>query len=246
MKKQILSVLCAVFVILFCLIVTNIAALEVVDHPLTKSIVLIGDIIAGGMGTGFIVTDDGYIVTANHVVDAKSTGTIVVFPDPLMYRTCRVVYSDPLHDIAVLKAEIANFEIVPVKVGKLSDSKIGDEVLVLGHPQGIGWLLARGIISSVKYDRDGFAYIFSDVATAPGSSGSPIFNMNYEVIGIVQEGVTGLGCIGIAAERLVVLVTAAIEADHALMKNRIELEQLQEKARREWKRIIETISDAQN
>jgi S1-C subfamily serine protease len=219
----------------------NLGAFEVADHPWTKSVVLIGNVIAGGMGTGFIVTTDGYIVTANHVVDARAVGTVVVFPEPLIYRTARVVYSDPLHDIAVLKAEIANFDIVPLMAGKLAGSRIGDTIYTLGHPMGIGWLLAKGIISAVKYDRDGFAYIFSDVATAPGSSGSPIFNEKGEVIGLVQQGELGLGCIGIAADRLVVLVTAAIQADRDLEQNRYELEKLQERARREWKRIIESI-----
>jgi hypothetical protein len=144
-----------------------------------------------------------------------------------------------LHDIAILKVEIANWEIFPLSVGKLTENQIGDTVWTLGHPMGIGWLLAKGILSGVKYDSDGYAYLFSDVATAPGSSGSPILNIKGQIIGMVQQGMPGIGCIGIAADRFIVMITAAIQADRDLEKTRYELEKLQERARREWRRIIE-------
>lgn len=225
------------FLVLAMLAVVNVFAFDVADHPWTKSIVLIGNLQYRGMGTGFIVTEDGYVVTAGHVVE--SVGTVVVFPEPLLYRKGRLVYSDPIHDVALIKVEIANFEIVPLPIGKLKDSKIGDPVLVLGHPYGIGWLFARGILSGVKYDSGGYAYLFSDVASAPGSSGSPMLNFRGEVIGLLQAGYEGVGCIGIGADRLVTVLTAVIAADRELEKTRYELDRLQERARREWKRLTE-------
>ncbi len=216
----------------------QLSAFDVADHPWTKSIVLIGNLQAPGMGSGFIVTEDGYIVTAAHVVEAA--GSVVVFPSPLLYRTARLVYSDPLHDVALLKVEIANFEITPLPIGKLKESQIGDPIFTLGHPYGIGWLMARGILSGVKYDAGGYAYIFSDVASAPGSSGSPLLNARGQVIGLLQAGYAGVGCIGIGAERLVAVITAVIVADRELESTRYELEKLQERARHEWKRLIES------
>jgi S1-C subfamily serine protease len=206
------------------------------DYPWTKSIVLIGSLGFGGMGTGFIVSESGYIVTANHVID--DFGMVVVFPDPLLYRTARLIYADEIHDIAVLKVEVGDAKLVPLTVAKLTDSRIGDYIFTLGHPYGIGWLLAMGTLAGVKYDRTGYAYLFCDIASAPGSSGSPIMTEEGKVIGILQEGIPGVGCIGIAADKFELIVRAAIEADLELAKTRRELEKLQDRARREWEKII--------
>ena len=141
------------------------------------------------LGSGFIISADGYIVTNNHVVTPQGRGTVeeitVIMPDGTEYEA-ELVGKDAESDLAVLKVE--RREAFPfVKFGDSGQARAGDWVVAIGNPFGLGGTVTSGIISSVlrtagagAYDR----YIQTDAAINRGNSGGPLFDMQGNVIGI--------------------------------------------------------------
>ena len=141
------------------------------------------------LGSGFIVSADGYVVTNNHVVTPQGNGTVeeitVTMPDGTEYEA-KMVGKDAESDLAVLK--IDRSEPFPfVKFGDSEKARAGDWVIAIGNPFGLGGTVTSGIISSVlrtagagAYDR----FIQTDAAINRGNSGGPLFDMQGNVIGI--------------------------------------------------------------
>ncbi|MEL7729189.1 Do family serine endopeptidase [Citromicrobium bathyomarinum] len=141
------------------------------------------------LGSGFIISSDGYVVTNNHVVTPQGRGTVeeitVTTPDGTEYEA-ELVGKDAESDLAVLKINRA--EAFPfVQFGDSESARAGDWVVAIGNPFGLGGTVTSGIISSVlrtagagAYDR----YIQTDAAINRGNSGGPLFDMRGNVIGI--------------------------------------------------------------
>jgi serine protease Do len=142
-----------------------------------------------GLGSGVIVTTDGYIITNNHVVENADTEKIeVVLHDKSSYKA-RVVGTDPSTDLAVIKIEATG--LTAAALGNSDNLQVGDWVVAIGNPMGLTSTVTAGIISAMgrdiginkdKYRIEGF--IQTDAAINPGNSGGPLVNMNGEVIGI--------------------------------------------------------------
>lgn len=146
---------------------------------------------AQSLGSGFIISADGYVVTNNHVVaPASRNGEIksitVTMPSGTEY-SARLIGRDEASDLAVLKID-GQRNLPFVKFGDSSKSRVGDWVIAIGNPFGLGGTVTAGIISAVyrntgsgtAYDR----YIQTDTAINRGNSGGPMFDMNGNVIGI--------------------------------------------------------------
>lgn len=137
-----------------------------------------------GIGSGFIISEDGYVVTNDHVI--KDADEIVVtLTDGEEYKA-ELVGSDSKTDLALLKLEDAN-DLDYVAWGDDEQSRVGDWVVAIGNPFGLGGSASTGIISARGRDiRSGpyDDYIQVDAAINRGNSGGPLFNMNGEVIGI--------------------------------------------------------------
>ncbi len=144
----------------------------------------------GSLGSGFIISADGYIVTNNHVVaparpDAVVEQITVTLPDRTEYEA-EVVGRDPASDIALLK--VTPTRPLPfVRFGDSTRTRVGDWVLAIGNPFGLGGTVTAGIVSALHrnigaglYDR----YIQTDTAINSGNSGGPMFDLNGNVIGI--------------------------------------------------------------
>ena len=135
------------------------------------------------LGSGFVITEDGFIVTNNHVIDGADEITIEFFDG--LELAAELVGSDPLTDIALLKVE-HDAELPHVPFGNSADSRVGDWVIAVGNPLGQGFSVSAGIISARgralqgNYDD----YIQTDAAINRGNSGGPLFNMDGEVIGV--------------------------------------------------------------
>jgi len=138
----------------------------------------------GGIGSGVIVTRDGYILTNNHVVEG-ATEVKVSTSDRREY-PAKVVGTDPRTDVAVIKIDANNLSVLPI-----SDStrvQVGDVALAIGDPFGIGQTVTMGIISATG--RAGLTagnyedFIQTDAAINPGNSGGALVNTNGELIGI--------------------------------------------------------------
>lgn len=145
---------------------------------------------AQSLGSGFIISADGYVVTNNHVVSADGRSQIesisVTMPDGTEY-PAKLIGKDAASDLAVLK--ISSAKPLPfVKFGNSRNARVGDWVIAIGNPFGLGGTVTAGIISAVyrntgtgsAYDR----YLQTDAAINRGNSGGPMFDMKGQVIGI--------------------------------------------------------------
>ena len=144
----------------------------------------------GSLGSGFIISADGYVVTNNHVVAPSRQGAVVeqitvILSDRTEYEA-EVVGRDPTSDIAVLKVT-PNRPLPFVRFGDSTRARVGDWVIAIGNPFGLGNTVTAGIVSALHrnigaglYDR----YIQTDAAINSGSSGGPMFDINGNVIGI--------------------------------------------------------------
>jgi serine protease Do len=137
-----------------------------------------------GLGSGFIMSKDGYVVTNNHVID-KASDVEVILQNGDKYEA-KIVGKDPKTDLAVLKFE-PDQEIQEVHFGDSDNLRIGDWVIAIGNPFGLGYTVTAGIVSAKGRSLGLGAYddfIQTDASLNPGSSGGPLFNLKGEVVGV--------------------------------------------------------------
>jgi serine protease Do len=147
-----------------------------------------------GLGSGVVTTPDGYILTNNHVIDGADH-VRVEFSDK---RTldARVVGADPASDLAVLKIDAKDLKTLPI--GDSSRANVGDVVLAIGNPLGVGQTVTMGIISAKGRETgvgDGSYedFIQTDAAINQGNSGGALINLNGELVGINSQILTPTG-----------------------------------------------------
>jgi serine protease Do len=145
-----------------------------------------GEMPMRGQGSGFIVSDDGYILTNAHVVENADIVTVRM-TDRREYKA-KVVGTDKQTDIAVLK--IAAKSLPTVKLGRSADANVGEWVVAIGSPFGFENSVSAGIVSAKARSLPDASYtqfLQTDVAVNPGNSGGPLFNLAGEVIGINSQ-----------------------------------------------------------
>ncbi len=139
---------------------------------------------ASALGSGFIISADGYVVTNNHVIDGADEIQVELFEGgPLL--DAKLIGTDDKTDIALLKVE-ADRDLPFVGFGDSNVARVGDWVLAIGNPLGQGFSVSAGIISARERSLRGTYddYIQTDAAINKGNSGGPLFNMDGEVIGV--------------------------------------------------------------
>ena len=138
------------------------------------------------LGSGFVISSDGYILTNYHVV-ADADEIQVRFSDRRFF-DAKVIGSDKGSDVALIKIEAS--DLPTVKIGKSSDLKVGEWVLAIGSPFGFDHTVTAGIVSAKGRSLPSENYvpfIQTDVAINPGNSGGPLFNLDGEVIGVNSQ-----------------------------------------------------------
>ena len=147
-----------------------------------------GRIMPGNMGSGFVYSDDGYIITNNHVIDNAEKVTIT-FLDGESY-IAQIIGTDSDLDLAVLKVQTGSTYLQPIPIGDSSKLKVGQEIAAIGNPFGLSGSMTSGIISQMGRllpQDSGYSIpdvIQTDAAINPGNSGGPLLNMKGEVVGI--------------------------------------------------------------
>ena len=152
---------------------------------------------ATSLGSGFIIDKKGIVITNNHVI--QNAEDIVVKVNGEKEYKAKVIGSDPMSDIAVLKIESKD-KFIPAKFGDSDKARIGDWVFAIGNPFGLGGTVTAGIISArnreiglSRYED----YIQTDASINVGNSGGPLFDLNGKVIGINTAILGQAGSIGI-------------------------------------------------
>jgi S1-C subfamily serine protease len=149
-------------------------------------------------GSGFVIDDEGHVLTNNHVVEGASEVTVKLGASEESY-DAEVVGADPGTDVALLKVDAPKDEIHPLTLGSSSAMEVGDPVVAIGNPFGLDRTVTSGIVSALQRQiqaPNGFSIshvIQTDAAINPGNSGGPLINTAGEVIGINAQIATGGG-----------------------------------------------------
>jgi Do/DeqQ family serine protease len=185
------------------------------------------DQVEGSLGSGVIVRADGVVVTNNHVIEGGQDITVALsdrreFP-------AKVLLADARTDLAVLKIELPAGESLPtIAIDDTGAAQVGDLVLAIGDPFGVGQTVTNGIISALNRSADpsgegAAAYIQTDAAINPGNSGGPLVDMDGEIIGINSfivsrsGGSVGVG-FAIPAALVKRVVETAVGGGHAFVR----------------------------
>ena len=164
---------------------TEIVTYDIFNRPFTQE----------GAGSGWIVDEDGYVVTNNHVVEGARSITVTL--DDGRTFPAAIVGTDPLTDIAVVKIEAAN--LVKADIGDSSELQIGEWVLAVGNSLNLGVTPSEGIVRSseasiqVSEGQTLYGLIGTSAPINPGNSGGPLVNMRGEVVGITTIKIATVG-----------------------------------------------------
>jgi len=156
-----------------------------------------GDQSGVATGSGFVISDKGFVLTNFHVVNGASSIT-VTFDDKKTV-SAQVVGRDASTDLALLRVDPSKVSLHPLTLGHSSDAVVGDPVLAIGNPFGLDRTLTTGVVSALQRSikaPNGFTIndvIQTDAAINPGNSGGPLLNSNGEVIGVNSQIETGGG-----------------------------------------------------
>ena len=140
-------------------------------------------------GSGFLISNDGVIMTNYHVI-AEGSSAVVKFPDGAFHGVDGVLASDKARDIAVIRAHGQNFRTLPL--GNSDQVQVGEEVVAIGNPLSLESTVSNGIVSGIRsVEEEGGKFLQITAPISPGSSGGPLFNMAGEVIGITTMYLKG-------------------------------------------------------
>ena len=176
--------------------------------------------VESGAGSGVIISSDGYILTCAHVVDGASTITVTI--DDKDY-TATLVGEDTTSDVAVIKIDATG--LTPATVGDSDNLKVGQSVMAVGNPLGeLGGTVTGGMISALNRSvtiqgtssTNTMSLIQMDASVSPGNSGGGLFNMNGELIGIVNAKASSRDAEGLG---FAIPINDAIEVAQQLLEN---------------------------
>ncbi len=175
------------------------SVVEISTESVTSGNSIFGQYVSQGAGSGVILSEDGYIVTNNHVVNGASSMTVKTYDGQEYPAT--LVGTDPQTDVAVIKIDATG--LTPAVVGSSDDIRVGEAAIAIGNPLGsLGGTVTTGIISAVgreiTIDNETMTLLQTDAAINPGNSGGGLFDVNGQLIGIVNAkqsdtGIEGLG-----------------------------------------------------
>jgi serine protease Do len=152
----------------------------------------------GGLGSGFIINREGYVLTNFHVIEGEREITITLFVptahgfDREKREDVRIIAINPFVDLALLRIEeVEGLDVEPVYFGDSEDVRQGHEVFAIGNPLGLERSVSSGVVSATDRDFSGQVYIQTTAPINPGNSGGPLFNMRGEVIGVTNMKIIG-------------------------------------------------------
>ncbi len=150
---------------------------------------------AGGLGSGFFINKDGYLITNFHVIAGEKKISVTQFLQEgkilrrVVHKEVEIVATAPFHDLVVLRLREHDTEITPVVFAPGEKLSIGETVFAIGNPLGLERTVTEGVLSQTHRNFGGILYLQVDAPVNPGNSGGPLFNARGQVIGIINMGV---------------------------------------------------------
>jgi serine protease Do len=156
-----------------------------------------------GLGSGFFINADGYLMTNFHVIEGETEISVEVYHqkngqlDRETYKQVKIIAINKFHDLALLRIEDKNApKFKSITLGSADALTVGDSVFAIGSPMGLERTVTQGIISTKTRELEGELYLQTSAQINPGNSGGPLFNMAGEVVGVTNMKITfgeGLG-----------------------------------------------------
>jgi serine protease Do len=150
---------------------------------------------ARGLGSGFFINKEGYLITNFHVIAGEKKIAVTQFLQEgqilrrVVHKEVEIVATAPFHDLAVLRLKEHDTEITPVVFAPGENLGIGETVFAIGNPLGLERTVTEGVLSQTHRNFGGILYLQVDAPVNPGNSGGPLFNARGQVIGIINMGV---------------------------------------------------------
>jgi len=159
----------------------------------------------GGTGSGFFISEDGFLITNYHVIEKETQIEVTVFRkvkngfERKVFKKVKIEAINPFVDLALLKLEdLGDTKARFVYLGDIDRINAGEEVFAIGNPMGLERTVTNGVISTKNRAFEGLIYIQTNADINPGNSGGPLFNLAGEVIGVTNMGYIFLGGLGFA------------------------------------------------
>ncbi len=173
-----------------------------------------------GAGSGWIIDDSGIIVTNNHVVADADSITVTLDDGRTFPVDMATIKTDPANDLAILRINASGLH--AARIGNVSEVRLGDWVVAIGNPLGMGTSVKEGIISRLDVslqveDQSTGHFIETSAAINPGNSGGPLVNMKGEVVGITSAKISSVGVEGLG---YAININDAIPSIEALVAGR--------------------------
>ncbi len=157
-----------------------------------------------GLGSGFFVNEDGYLITNFHVIEGETEISVEVYHQHNgenlsreTYKQVKIIAINKFHDLALLQIQDKNApKFKPVILGSADELNVGDAVFAIGSPLGLERTVTQGILSTKTRELEGELYLQTSTQINPGNSGGPLFNLAGEVVGVTNMKITfgeGLG-----------------------------------------------------
>ncbi|HZL79745.1 MAG TPA: trypsin-like peptidase domain-containing protein [Candidatus Limnocylindrales bacterium] len=147
----------------------------------------------GGLGSGFFLNEDGYLITNFHVIEGETEISVEVYHqrdgqlDRETYKQVKIIAINKFHDLALLHIEDKNVpKFKPVTLGSADALNVGDGVFAIGSPLGLERTVTQGILSTKTRELEGELYLQTTAQINPGNSGGPLFNLAGEVEGVTN------------------------------------------------------------
>jgi serine protease Do len=158
-----------------------------------------------GLGSGFFINENGYLVTNYHVIEDETRIEVTVFRkarngfEKKTYKKVKIEAINPFVDLALLKVEdLGETKTKFAYLGDIERLQVGEAVFAIGNPLGLERTVTNGVISTKSRAFEGLLYIQTNADINPGNSGGPLFNMAGEVIGVTNMGYIFFGGLGFA------------------------------------------------
>ena len=172
------------------------------EAPVPELVKRFGDAVvtvttASGLGSGFIISRQGHLITNYHVVEESLKIKVTLFQrgkegyEKRQLKRVKILALNPLRDLALLQLdeeEMAEYDINPVVIAEKPSVRVGDLIFAIGNPLGLERSVTQGIVSSSTRTMGHLRFIQTDASINPGNSGGPLFNSRGEVVGVVCAG----------------------------------------------------------
>lgn len=175
---------------------------ECVDR-FSEAVVMVSS--PAGLGSGFFINEDGYLITNYHVIEKETRLEVTMFQkqrtgfEKKKFKQVKIEAINPYEDLALLRVEdLGPMKTPYVFLGNVQDIKVGEQVFAIGNPLGLERTTTSGIISTKTRAFEGLAYLQTNADINPGNSGGPLFNLAGEVVGVTNMGYIFFGGIGFA------------------------------------------------